>query len=98
MKRSDTGQEGVRSGQRTTVRNHFMAVMKQLESLWVVSGYQRRSECVRLWIHVCVRVIQRQREGNRTAPVGSAWWSFDKNTEGMISHIHFLFPQQEVNP
>ncbi|KAK5852958.1 hypothetical protein PBY51_006788 [Eleginops maclovinus] len=74
VKRRDTDQEGMRSGQRTTVRKHFMADVKQLESLWVVT---KGALCVYDWIHVCVRVIQRQREQNRTAPVGSAWWSID---------------------
>lgn len=37
VRRSDMGHRGVRAGQRTTVRKHFTAELKELASLWVVT-------------------------------------------------------------
>lgn len=79
-RRSDTGHWGVRAGQLTTVRKHFIVGLKELKSLWVVRKGST-SVCVSVALYVCVRVIQNQREENRKAPTGSAWCSTDKNTE-----------------
>lgn len=91
-KRSDTGQQGVRAGQSTTVRENISRLGRR--SGVCVDGYQKRCLWACTTMDSCVCELCRGE--NRTAPAGSAWYSIDKTLRLMISEalFHFLFPRQ----
>ena len=59
VKRSDMGHRGVRAGRRSTVRKHFMAELKELESLWVVT---KGAPSVYVCGFMCVCELYKDRE------------------------------------
>lgn len=62
VKISDMGHRGVRAGQRTTVRKHFVAELKELESLWV---FTKGALSVYDWGFMCVCELYKDR-GRKT--------------------------------